>query len=462
VDAAAPAADARGALRRLLALAWPIVISRSSQVVVGLCDAVMVAHLGETALAATTTGAMNATAVFILPMGIVFIVGSFASQLFGRGDLRGARRYGWYGLAVALASQLVAAAALPGIGPLLGAVYDDGALRDLLARYLRWRLLSSGAAVGLEALASYYGGLGDTRRPMVANVAAMALNVAGNWLLIDGHLGAPALGVAGAAIASAVATTLAFLGLLAVFLRDGRRAGRRGPGDALRVRELWRTLRFGFPSGVNWFLEFFAFIFFVNVLVAGLGTTSLAALMSVLQINAVAFMPAFALASAGAILVGQAIGAGRRDLVPRLVAVTFGACAAWEGAMGIAYVAAPGLLLAPFARDAAAGGALVAVGARVLRLSAAWQLFDAAVATLGEALRAAGDTAYTLWARLAVAWLFFVPGSFASLRWLGGGDRTAVSWIVAYLALLAVVLWLRFRSGAWRRIELVDAVPQVE
>jgi MATE family, multidrug efflux pump len=221
-------------------------------------------------------------------------------------------------------------------------------------------------------------------------------------------------------------------------------------------------LRFGLPSGVNWFLEMFAFIFFVNVLVAGLGTTSLAALMAVLQINAVAFMPAFALASAGAILVGQAIGAGRRDLVPRLVGVTFGACAAWECAMGVAYLAAPGLLLLPFARDASSAAGLLAVGTRVLRLSAAWQLFDAAVATLGEALRAAGDTAYTLWARLAVAWLFFVPGSFVSLRWLGGGDGTAVSWIVAYLAVLAGVLWLRFRSGAWRRIELVDPVPQVE
>src|SRR5207249_10397213 len=70
-------------VRRLLRLAWPVVISRSSQVVVGVSDAIMVAHLGEAALAATTTGATNTFNLLILPMGLVFIVSSFTSQFTG-------------------------------------------------------------------------------------------------------------------------------------------------------------------------------------------------------------------------------------------------------------------------------------------------------------------------------------------------------------------------------------------
>src|SRR5690242_9066094 len=69
---------ARDVLRPLLRLAWPIVISRSTQVVIGVADAIMVAHLGPEALAATTAGSLNAMAVFILPMGTVFIVSSFS------------------------------------------------------------------------------------------------------------------------------------------------------------------------------------------------------------------------------------------------------------------------------------------------------------------------------------------------------------------------------------------------
>ncbi len=439
-------------LRGLLRLAWPIVVSRSSQVVVGISDAVMVAHLGEAALAATTAGAMNAYALFIFPMGVVFIVSSFSSQLFGRGDLVGARRYGWYGLGVAAATQVLGVAAIPAVTWALGHLDHAPEVRSLMSGYLALRLWSGGAAIGLEALANYYGGLGNTRLPMRASVAAMALNVAGNWLLIDGHLGAPAMGVRGSALASSLSTGVAFLGLLAVFVKDGRRAAT----PRLRARELGRMLRFGLPSGLNWFLEFFAFLFFVNVVVGGLGTTSLAALMSVIQVNSVSFMPAFGLASAGAILVGQAIGAGARDEVPRLVRLTFAAAGTWQVSVGIAYVAAPGLIFAPFARDPVTAEALLTTGTRMLTLSAAWQLFDATVATLAESLRAAGDTAFTLWARVGVAWAIFVPGSWIAVRRLGGGDLWAVGSIVAYMAVLAGVLLWRFRGGAWRHLDLIE------
>jgi MATE family multidrug resistance protein len=437
----------------LLTLAWPIVVSRSSQVVVGISDAVMVAHLGEGALAATTAGALNAFALFILPMGIVFIVSSFSSQLFGQGDLAGARRYGTYGLAVAAATQVLGVLAIPAAAWAIDRLDYGPEVSGPMTGYLAIRLWAGGGAIGLEALGNYYGGLGNTRLPMRASVAAMAMNVFLNWVFIDGRLGAPAMGVEGAALASVLSTSLAFLGLLAVFLADGRRTG---PVLArLRAAEMLRMLRFGIPSGLNWFFEFLAFIFFVNVVVGGLGTTSLAALMAVLQLNSVSFMPAFGLASAGAILVGQAIGAGDRDGVPRIVRLTFAAAGSWQGLVGLAYLLVPGLLFAPFARDPASAEGLLAAGTRLLALSAAWQLFDAAVASLAESLRAAGDTAFTLWARVVVAWALFVPGSWITVRVLGGGELAAVSWLVLYLAALASTLLLRFRSGAWRRIELV-------
>ena len=440
-------------VRTLLWLAWPIIVSRSAQVVVGLADALMVAHLGETALAATTTGAMNAYSLFILPMGIVFIVSSFSAQFFGRGEPEGARRYAYYGLAVALGTQLVCVAGIPFLKGPLGVFGFSPAVRELIHTYLSIRLISAGAVIALEALANYYGGLGNTRLPMIANLFAMVLNVIGNWLLIDGNLGFPALGVAGAAWASTFSTVLACAGLFAAFLRDGRRSGAMLP--RLQGRELLRMLRFGLPSGFNWFFEFFAFIFFVNVVVAGLGTTALAALMSVIQLNSVSFMPAFALASAGAIIVGQAIGARVLSEVPRAVRLTFLLASGWQGAVGLTYLLLPRLAFAPFARGDGAG-ALLEVGARMLTLSAAWQLFDSAATTLAEALRAAGDTAFTLWARLALAWAVFVPGSFYTVHVLKAGETGAMWWLVAYLGLLAGILFLRFRTGAWRRIQLVE------
>ena len=68
------------------------------------------------------------------------------------------------------------------------------------------------------------------------------------------------------------------------------------------------------------------------------------AMLAVLQINSVSFMPAFGLATAGAIFVGQAIGAGKKDDVPRTVRLTMITCAVWEGAVGLCYLAIPAVL----------------------------------------------------------------------------------------------------------------------
>jgi len=215
-------------------------------------------------------------------------------------------------------------------------------------------------------------------------------------------------------------------------------------------------LRFGVPAGLNWLLEFLAFSFFVNVVVAGLGTTALAALMSVMQINSFSFMPAFAVASAGAILSGQAIGANQKDHVPVIASLTVKVNVAWQGMVSVVYCALPGLLFMPFAPNAADGASLAQKGTRLLMLSATWQLFDAVATTMAEILRSAGDTTFTLWARVLLAWLVFVPGAYLSTRYLGWSESGAVLWLAAYLALLAGVLVLRFARGAWRRIQITE------
>ena len=448
-------------LTGLLGLAWPIVFSRLSQTIIGLSDALFVAPLGAAALAAVATGAFNAFALLILPVGVMYMVSSFSSQLYGRGDATGARRFAWYGLFVAAATQLVCIAAVPLVGRAMEWMPYEETLRASMASFLSVRLLGGGAAVGIEALANYYGGLGRTRPGMAANLAAMVLNVGGNWLFIEGHWGAPAMGVTGSALASALATTAAFLGFLVFFL------SRRVPGKlGLEWAEFVRLLRFGVPSGINWLMEFLGFAFFVNVVVGGLGTVALAAMNAVLLINTVSFMPAFGIASAGAILVGQAIGAGQKHEVPRAVRVTLATVVCWQVTVGVVYLALPELLMRPFARGEAAA-TLSHIGVRMLLVSAAWQVFDATATTLAEALRAAGDTLFPTLARLVAAWGFFAPGAYYSVKYLGWTELGATVWFVLYLAALALVLTWRYRSGAWKRVELVgpltsDSVVRAE
>ncbi|MCE9580431.1 MAG: hypothetical protein K8W52_45350, partial [Deltaproteobacteria bacterium] len=246
-------------MRALLTLALPMVLARATQAVVGATDALFTSRLGNDELTATTTGAINTFALIVLPMGTVFIVQSFASQLRGKGALADARRYAWYGLAIAALAALIALASIPLVGPLLGLVYD-GRVHELMTDYIAIRLLSVGGAVGTEALGNWYGGLGNTWMQMVAGLITMASNVVLAWAMIFGHLGMPAMGVAGAAWASVIATWLgtAFLGL-AFTLGWGIPVGARVRAGHLSRAELAKVVRFGLPNGVNWFLEFAAF-----------------------------------------------------------------------------------------------------------------------------------------------------------------------------------------------------------
>jgi MATE family multidrug resistance protein len=414
----------------------------------------MVAPLGQEALAATTTGGLNAFAFIILPMGTVFIVQSFTSQLRGQGDLVAARRYAYYGLAVAVAAAVFGALAMPVLPSLLSHFGYEPRVHTLMSQNASIRLLSVGGAVASEALGNYYGGLGRTRPAMVAGIVAMVTNVGLNWLLIEPHFGLPGYGVAGSATASVIATWLGFATIAWLFLRDGG-----GTPEGLRWSELRRMLRFGLPNGVNWLLEFSAFTLFVNAGVGHLGTTELAAFNVALQLNHLSFMPAFGVASAGAILVGESIGRRALDEVWPLVRTTGLVAATWMVFVSGWYLVAPATLVGVFQPRGTENPALMSTAATMLAMSVAWQAFDAAGLTLSEALRAAGDTFFCMMARIVLAWGGLAPVSFVLSHWGGGGVVSMMWCLTGYIVVLATTFGLRFASGRWRRIDLVGTQP---
>jgi MATE family multidrug resistance protein len=450
--------QSRAVLRTLLVLALPMVLSRATQSVMTFADVLFVEHLGPQAIAASATGGFNTFLVMILPMGTVFIVQSFVSQLAGAGDRDATPRYAWYGMSIALIAGVLSLAVIPAIDPLLELAGFSTGLQDQMSSYMKIRMFSVVAVVGVEALGNWYGGLGNTWMALVASLVSMVADMFLNWVLIFGKLGAPEMGVDGAALSSAIGSFVGLTFLLIAFWRRwgmaiGGPAPKRGR-PVLSRRELLRVVRFGFPNGLNWFFEFAAFQLFINGVFGSLGDEKLAAFNVVIAINSLSFMPAFGLASAGAILAGQAIGRGARDDVWPVVRITLMVAGAWMGLIGSIYLISPETLLGLF--DSKSSPGFVTLGATMLVISAAWQLFDAIGITLSETLRAAGDTAWTMGARLVLAWAVFVPSGFFVVRVLDGGPVGAMLCLVGYLALLAAAFAWRFKSGAWRKIELIE------
>jgi len=128
----------------------------------------------------------------------------------------------------------------------------------------------------------------------------------------------------------------------------------------------------------------------------------------------------------------------------------------WMGAIALLYVVASHTVLGWFAPQGAAGVRLIVLGTSMLVVSAAWQAFDGTAMVLSETLRAAGDTAWPAGARIILAWAVFVPSAYLAVHEFGGGPLGAMGCLVGYIALLAILLAFRFRSGAWKRIELIE------
>lgn len=453
MDLVAESAASPSLLRRLLLLAWPVVVQRATQAVIGLADAVMVAPLGEASLAAVTTGGLDAFVVIILPMGTVFIVQSFAAQLSARGQWMAAKRYAWYGLLVAGVAAGVGVLAMLAVPASVAWLGYSPQVSTLLSTYLTIRLLSVGPAVATEVLCTWYGGLGNTRLAMRCGVTAMVANLVLNYLLIEPRWGLPGFGVGGAAAASVAASCIGLFPAAYAFLA-GLGLPQVLPPSRLQWAELRRMLRFGLPNGVNWFLEFGAFVLFINLVIGHLGTSAMAAFNVVLQLSSVAFMPAFGIGSGVAILVGEAIGAGDKDRVPKIVRMGLSVTGVWMGSVGLSYVLVPEWLMSFF--DADSGSQFTAIGIHMLIYGCIWQLFDALGITLGESLRAAGDTAWPMWVRIVLAWGLFLPGSWWLVIEGGRGVDAAMGSVVAYMGLLSVALIVRFLSGRWRAIQLVE------
>jgi putative MATE family efflux protein len=301
-------------------------------------------------------------------------------------------------------------------------------------------------------------GAGDTRTPMYVRLVTLPTNVGLNAVLIFGLLGAPALGVAGAAIGSAVANTLAGVVFLAVFV-SGRWSVSLPLGGPQFDRGLAAEIvRVAAPLAGTRLSQTFSRFPFLFVL-GTLGTEVVAAYAVGRRVILLALMPAWGYATAASTLVGQAVGAGDERGAREYGFQTLRVALATQLILAVALVA----FAEPIAGVFGDTGPLTVTFVRVFGLSVAG--FSVARSMKGS-LRGAGDTRWPFYGAFAGAWLVRLPIAVLALPagavvvpvlglplpGLGLGVTAVFAAILGDTYLKAAVNYLRFRSGAWRRI----------
>jgi len=439
-----------GSLREVVQLAYPVVLAQMSMTAMGVVDSAMVGRLGATPLAAVGFGSVWLWTFLTIFYGTASGVQTFVSQADGAGTPQRCGAWAWQaGYAVVPAAAVAMLVIAFGMEPLLAWLGPSAELQSTTVAYILPRLPGEVAMAAGMALSSFFRGIGDTRTPLYTTLAANVVNAVLDYGLIFGRLGLPEWGVAGAGAATSAGSWLAAVLLFVAFQR-GRVRRRyetrpvRSDGAAIR-----RFLRVGAPIGGQWCIEMSAFALFTT-LVARMGDDSMAASQAFVMLLSLSFMQAHGIEIAASTLVGRYVGSGEPDSAVRSLRSALQIGAILAGAIALAFLAIPELLLRIFTDDPA----IVALGKPLLALGALFQLFDAGAIITQGALRGAGDTRWPFVVHVLLGWGLLLPAAWAFGVLLEGGLTGA--WLAGLLqvAALAAILGWRFRSGAWRHIRI--------
>jgi putative MATE family efflux protein len=283
-------------------------------------------------------------------------------------------------------------------------------------------------------------GAGDSRTPMIVTGIANVINIGLAYGLIYGHFGLPALGPVGSAWATFIARTLALV-LLFRALWYGRN------GVAIRGRTSWRpnigvaaeVLRIGVPAALEQVSVASAF-FVLTILVATLGTLTLAAHRIAFTALSFSFLPGIGFGLAATALVGQSVGARRLDEGAQAARI-----ATWWAVGWMSSIAAVFLIFAtPIMQLFTSDPAVVAVGASGLRVVALTQPFWAVLFVQSGALRGTGNTQFPLLVSGAGIWVSVLL-ALALVKLVGGGLVTVWLAFLVISPITAGLHWWRFQ-----------------
>jgi MATE family multidrug resistance protein len=447
----------RNDLRALISLALPVVVVQLGLMMMGVVDTMMVGRVSAEALGAVALGNIFFFLVAVTGMGTLMALDPLVSQAVGAGDDEGVARALQRGILLALGMSVPVMLGLGLVRPALQFLGQPQELIGPASRYIH--LIIPGLTpfylfiVGRQTLQS----MGRIAPVVVVTVLANLVNVVLNWSFIFGHLGSPALGVSGAAVATTLSRWFLAAALLVAGWKELMPRLRPWRRASLEPGPLGRMLRLGLPIGGQMFLEYGIFGL-VGVLMGRIGTFAVAGHLIALNLSAIVFMVPQGTGAAAAVLVGQAVGSADLSRARRAAA------AAIVVGAGFMILSATGFLLAPeaLARLYTPDRNVLDVAITLVRLGGLFAIFDGLQAVAIGILRGIGDTRAPVAINVLGFWLIGMPVSVLLAFPLGLGPAGLWWGLVIGLAVVALVLLIRVRirfRGEVRRLHIEHPVP---
>ncbi len=432
----------------ILQLAWPAVLGNLLYSTVAMVDIKIVGSLGASAVAAVTTG----NRIFFVFQAVIMAMSAgttaMVARAWGAGDRDEAERITKVSVIVGASVGLLLS--VPGVlfsGSLAAIFRLEAETVAQASDFIFYLSFFNGSFAVAMILGTAIRAAGDTLTPLALGAITNVVNVVLVYALVYGRLGAPEMGVKGAAVATGTAFTLGALLSLLFWLKGWFRIG-YPRGRSFSSERLRQLLKIGYPSGLEQAAVQLGFILFLWI-VSFYGTAPYAAYGIGVQILSFSFVVGFGFSIAASTHVGHLLCANNPDGAAqsgwRALKLSVGSMVLL-GALIIGFAE-------PIARFMIDDDEVVRLTVVFIYILGAVQPLMAIEFTLGGALRGAGDTRFPL--LTTIIGLVIVRGSVAALfLWLD----YPVEWIFAALivdyVVKATMLIVRFRRGWWKTIEI--------
>ncbi len=340
-------------VRKIGALAWPVLIGQLAVIAFGVIDTAMVGRFSATDLAALGLGSSVYISVYIGLTGILVALQPIAGQLFGAGREAEIGEETRQALWLASVLMVIGFVLLYFPEPLLSLAKAPPALHDRTVDYLRILSFGLPASLVFRVYSSLANAVGKPRLVMFLQVGGLVLKFPLNTWFIFGGFGVPALGGPGCALASTLINwALAIVGITVLLRVEFFRP------FGIFARFCWPVwkrqmalLRLGIPMGLSYLIEVTSYTF-MALFISRFGTTTLAGHQIAGNLGAVLYMTPLAIGIASSTLVSQALGAKRLDDAASISRHGIGMACVLALVYGVILLAARPQIIAAYTPDA--------------------------------------------------------------------------------------------------------------
>ncbi|MBQ7933210.1 MAG: MATE family efflux transporter [Lachnospiraceae bacterium] len=449
---------ARELYQDIIHIAWPSFVELLLTQLVSMVDMMMVGSMGgksnpELGVQALSAVGLTTQPKFLLMTAFVAMntgVTALIARYKGRGDRENANLI----LRQGMMFTFIATAILS----LLGVIFSrpmvimmgskEEAVTILATQYLQIQLAGFITMALTSTITASLRAVGDSQTCMVYNLIANVVNVIFNWLLIYGNLGFPALGVAGASIATVIGQLVAFLIALTVIIRgNGFLKLELKKGFLPHRKALKDMAGIGLPAMAEQLLMRAGMMIFATT-VASLGTTAFATHQICMNIQALSFMTGQAFAVSATSLVGQSLGRRRRDMAQAYCSKTRNVGFVVALALTFTFAFFGKYIVALYNKDPS----IIEIGGRIMLFIAFLQPFQSSQFIVAGGLRGAGDTRST--AMITTITVLLVR-PIVALILIACGLGLYGAWIALACdqLLRTCLVYARYHSGKWKLIK---------